>query len=66
MESRERCITNASIKFQDALTIVADYGLFLNLFMVCLFCGFGFFSSWCDPVSLCQAKRSQTLTGQFS
>lgn len=43
MERREHYITNASIKLQDGLTIVANYGLFLNLFMVCLVCGFVFF-----------------------
>lgn len=56
MERREHYITNASIKLPDGLTIVAAYGLFLNLFMVCLVCVFVFFSSWCDPVSLCQTK----------
>lgn len=38
MEWREHYIANAGITFQDGLTIVADEGLFLNLFMVCLFC----------------------------
>lgn len=67
---RKHFITNASIRFQGGLIIVADHGLFLNLFMVCLFCvlfglGLFFFFFLLASVSLCHAKRSHTLTGQF-
>lgn len=49
---RKHFITNASIRFQGGLIIVADHGLFLNLFMVCLFCvlfGLGFFVFFFPP-----------------